>query len=114
MRTIGSSDISDDEESPSYAAINGPADLGDAMRARNFTMALHQGASSAVLSTNVDTVANALGREVAYPTSSNRSTSSGENSETSSQIRRRYMKSNQEEVSDPDSMGLSALRRWTG
>ena len=69
LRTIATmNDISDDEESPSYAAIHAPASLSDAQRALNFIRAMEQGSSSgAVMSTNVDMVANALGRGDAYP-----------------------------------------------
>ena len=68
-RALGSmSDISDDENSPNYAAINGPANLGDAQRALAFIGALQSGASSSTgFSTNVDMVANALGRNANFP-----------------------------------------------
>ena len=86
--------------SPSYAAIHAPASLGDAQRPLDVIRALHHGAtsaSSAVLSINVDTVGNALGRGVTYPSSG----SSGE-IETNSQMQRRYMQRGQDEVSDPE------------
>ena len=55
LRTIATmSDISDDEESPSYAAIHAPASLRDAQRALNFIRAMEQDSSSgAVMSTNL-------------------------------------------------------------
>ena len=55
LRTIATmNDISDDEESPSYAAIHAPASLRDAQRALNFIRAMEQGSSSgAVMSTNL-------------------------------------------------------------
>ena len=62
------SDISDDENSPNYAAINGPASLGDAQKALAFIGALQSGAlSSTGFSTNVDMVANASGRNANFP-----------------------------------------------
>ena len=67
------SDISDDENSPSYAAIRAPRNLGDAQRALNLITALLQGSNFAfVLSINFDMVGNALGRKVRYPTPSDK------------------------------------------
>ena len=101
LRTIATmNDISDDEESPSYAAIHAPASLSDAQRALNFIRAMEQGSSSgAVMSTNVDMVANALGRGDAYPLTDG---SSSEVDETASEIKRRYRQSGQNDVSDPE------------
>ena len=101
LRTIATmNDISDDEESPSYAAIHAPASLSDAQRALNFIRAMEQGSNSgAVMSTNVDMVANALGRGDAYPLTDG---SSSEVDETASEIKRRYRQSGQDEVSDPE------------
>ena len=93
------SDISDDENSQNYAAINGPANLGDAQRALAFIGALQSGASSSTgFSTNVDMVANALGRNANFPPSP---TSESNGDETRSQAMRRYMSSRRSEVSDP-------------
>ena len=59
-------DISDDENSPSFASINAPVvNFGDAQRAMSFINALQQGqSSSSGFSTNVDMVANALIRNL--------------------------------------------------
>lgn len=96
------SDISDDENSPNYAAINGPASLGDAQRALAFIGALQSGASSSTgFSTNVDMVANALGRNANFPPSP---TSESNDDETRSQAMQRYMSSRRSEVSDPGTM----------
>ena len=100
------SDISDDETSPSHHAINAPAALGDAQRALDFFRATHGGASSSrgVFSTNVDMVANPLGRGDAWPPSPD---SSGENQGTRSQMREMYPHSSQDEVLDPEMWVLS-------
>jgi len=48
------SDISDDEDSPNYEKIHGPANLGETQRALAFINALQSGsASSTGFSTNV-------------------------------------------------------------
>ena len=101
LRTIATmNDISDDEDSPLYAAIHAPASLSDAQHALNVIRAMEQGSSSgAVMSTNVDMVANALGRGGAYPPTDG---SSSEVDETASEIKRRYTQSGQDEVSDPE------------
>lgn len=101
LRTIASmGDIGDDENSPSYATIHSPANLGDAQRVLKFINALQQGSNSnAVSSTNVDMVANALGRGVPYPPTDS---SSSDVIENASQINRRYPQSGQDEVSDPE------------
>ena len=65
-RTLGKmSDISDDESSPNFSRINAPTNLGEAQRALEFISALQHGSSSSTgFSTNVDMVANALGRYI--------------------------------------------------
>ena len=91
LRTIATMrDISDDEP-PSHAAIHAPASLRDAQRALNFIRAMEQGSNSgAVMSTNVDMVANPLGRGDAYPPTVPTDGSSSEVDETASEIKRRY------------------------
>ena len=99
-RALGSmSDISDDENSPNYARINGPTNLGETQRALAFINALQSGSSSSTgFSTNVDMVANALGRNANFPPSP--ASESGAD-ETRSQAMQRYMSSRRSEVSDP-------------
>ena len=101
-RTLGNmSDISDDESSPNFSRINAPANLGEAQRALEFISSLQHGSSSSTgFSTNVDMVANALGRNLTFPPHSPAS-SSGEG-ETRSQAMERYMSSRRSNVSDPD------------
>jgi hypothetical protein len=98
-RALGSmSDISDDESSPNYARINGPANLGEAQRALSFIASLQSGsASSTGFSTNVDMVANALGRNMNFPPP----TSESGADETRSEAMERYMSSRRSDVSDP-------------
>ena len=99
-RALGSmTDISDDENSPNYARINGPANLGEAQRALAFIHSLQSGASSSTgFVTNVDMVADALGRNANYPPSP---ASESEADETRSQAMQRYMSSRRSDVSDP-------------
>ena len=101
-RSLGTmSDISDDESSPNFSRINGPASLGEAQRALQFINALQHGSSSSTgFGTNVDMVANALGRNMNFPEQSP-SSGSGEG-ETRSQAMERYMSSRRSNVSDPD------------
>ena len=99
-RALGSmSDISDDENSPTYARINGPANLGEAQRALAFIHSLQSGSASSVgFSTSVDMVANAFGRNANFPPSP---TSESGADETRSEAMQRYMSSRRSEVSDP-------------
>ena len=98
-RALGSmSDISDDESSPNYARINGPANLGETQRALSFIASPQSGsASSTGFSTNVDMVANALGRNMNFPPP----TSESGADETRSEAMERYMSSRRSDVSDP-------------
>ena len=91
-RTLGSlADISDDEESPNYERIHGPTSLGQAQRALAFINALRSGsASSTGFSTNVDMVANDLGRKATFPPHSP-SQSSSSAGETHSEAMERYL-----------------------
>ena len=68
-RTVANmSDISDDESSPSYRDISRPTSLSDAQLAYNFVRSLQAGTEAHTgFSTNVDMVANALGRGDAWP-----------------------------------------------
>jgi hypothetical protein len=101
-RTLGNlADISDDEESPNYEGIHGPTSLGQAQRALAFINALQSGsASSTGFSTNVDMVANDLGRNATFPPHSPSQSSSGAG-ETRSEAMERYMSSRRSDVSDP-------------
>ena len=105
LRTIATSDINDDEGSPSFRAINAPTSLSDAQRAMEFLRAMHGGATSSQGSfpTNVDMVANALGRGTAWPPSP---TDSSDELKTESQRRERYIHSDVDEVSDPEYWAL--------
>ena len=97
-------DISDDENSPNFASINAPVvNFGDAQRAMSFIASLQAGqpsSSASGFSTNVDMVANSLIRNLDYD-------AAGANSdvslveETASEVRARYRRSTQSEVSDP-------------
>ena len=94
-------DISDDEQSPNYERIHAPANLGQAQRALAFINALQSGSAVHTgFSTNVDMVANALGRNATFPPHSPAS-SSGKG-ETRSEAMERYMSSRRSNVSDPD------------
>ena len=99
-RALGSmSDISDDEDSPNYERIHGPANLGETQPALVFINALQSGsASSTGFSTNVDMVANALGRNINFRPSP---TSESGADETRSEAMERYMSSRRSDVSDP-------------
>ena len=106
-RTLANtSDISDDENSPSYRDISRPTSLSDAQLAYNFVRSLQAGTEANTgFSTNVDMVASALGRGDAWPPENLDMTSdqsSDEHMETRSEIKQRYMASSQSEVSDPD------------
>ena len=97
-RTLGSmADISDDEQSPNYERIHAPANLGQAQRALAFINALQSGSAVHTgFSTNVDMVANALGRNATFPPHSPAS-SSGKG-ETRSEAMERYMSSRRSNV----------------
>ena len=101
-RTLGSmADISDDEQSPNYERIHGPTSLGQAQRALAFINALQSGSADHTgFSTNVDMVANALGRNATFPPRSPSSSSGA--GETRSEAMERYMSSRRSNVSDPD------------
>ena len=106
-RTLANmSDISDDENSPSYRDISRPTSLSDAQLAYNFVRSLQAGTEAHTgFSTNVDMVANALGQGDAWPPENLDMTSdqsSDEHMETRSEVKQRYMVSSQSEVSDPD------------
>ena len=106
-RTLANmSDLSDDENSPSYRDISRPTSLSDAQLAYNFVRSLQAGTEAHTgFSTNVDMVANALGRGHAWPPENLDMTSdqsSDEHMETRSEVKQRYMASSQSEVSDPD------------
>eukprot|EP00435_Cladocopium_sp_Y103_P062711 s60_g24.t1 len=82
-------------------AVNAPTSLGDAQRSLEFIRALQAGSAATTgWSTNVDMVANVLGRGENYPPSDSGS-SSGEG-ETQAQVARKYMNCGQSEASDPD------------
>ena len=82
------SGIKDDENSPNHSAINAPGSLGHAQRTVNFLEILQLGASSSSgFSTN-------------HPVEES-DESSDEAMETRSEMERRYMDSEQCEVSDP-------------
>ena len=94
-------DISDDENSPNHSPINAPGSLGNAQRTVKFLQTLQLGASSSSgFSTNIDTMHNAIGRGN-FPVEED-DESSDEAMETRSQMERRYMDSEQCEVSEPD------------
>ena len=94
-------DISDDEQSPNYERIHGPTSLGQAQRALAFINALQSGSADHTgFSTNVDMVANALGRNATFPPRSPSSSSGA--GETRSEAMERYMSSRRSNVSDPD------------
>ena len=97
-------DISDDEDSPSFAAINGPAHLGDATRAAAFIASMQCARRGPInFSTNVDMAYNAVLRNI------NRRAQDKFDEEmddermvNASEIRQRYLHSSREDVSDDE------------
>ena len=100
-RALGTiTDISDDENSPNYSRINGPASLGEAQRALAFLNSLQAGPSSASgFTSTVDAVADALTRNSSFPPASPGSSSGV--GESRSEAMGRYMSSRRSDVSDP-------------
>ena len=93
MRNLAEmADLSDDEGSPNFRGGQ-PTSFGDAQRAYNFLRILRGETSG---SSHVDSVADALLR------GNSDESSSDEIFETSSETRRRYLESTQDQVSDPE------------
>ena len=100
LATLSDISISDDETAPNYASIHGPASLGYAERCVGFLQSLQLGRSNiSGFSANIDATLNAIGQ--GNPPAEDFDDSSDNLMESASQRNRRYLDSEQCEVSDP-------------